>query len=307
MLDHQHSQTLQSVVMAWLDQLAIQQHSELTIQAYHRDVMVFLNYCQQQHWALDQIQSSDLRQYISHCVEHKQWSNPSIQRSLSAIRQFMQHLQQGTWQHNSQFKDFKIKRDPRPLPGLLSADNLKQLLDQPAPQSAKQQWLWCRDKAILELLYSSGLRLSELVNLSLAALDWAQHLIRVTGKGNKTRIVPFGQKAAVALQQWLVLRQQVDLAHDYVFISQSGRQIGDRQVQNRIKLQAQRAGLSADLHPHLLRHCFASHLLSASSDLRVVQEMLGHSNLNTTQIYTHLDFEHLAAVYDQAHPRAKQK
>ncbi|KAA8735051.1 tyrosine recombinase XerC [Acinetobacter qingfengensis] len=300
-------QSLQNAVSNWLDHLAIQQHSDHTLAAYHRDVMAFLNYCQTQNILINKIQLSDLRQYLSYCVEQKHWSNQSIQRALSAIRQFMQWLQQQQkFSEDAKFKDFKIKREPRALPGMLSPENIQQLLDQPAPENESENWLWIRDKAMLELLYSSGLRLSELVKLKLLNIDWTEKMLRITGKGNKTRIVPFGQKAYSALRIWMDYRLQKNISHDYVFIARSGQQISDRQVQNRIKQQAKRAGLSADLHPHLLRHCFASHLLSASGDLRAVQEMLGHSNLNTTQIYTHLDFDHLAQVYDQAHPRAKK-
>ncbi|MFU8927712.1 site-specific tyrosine recombinase/integron integrase [Acinetobacter puyangensis] len=290
----------------WLDQLAIQQHSQHTIAAYHRDLVAFLSYCEQQNLQPQQLQISDLRQYMGYCIEQKQWSNQSVQRALSAIRQFMQWLQQHGTQVDANFKDFNIKRQPRPLPGMLSPETLNQLLDQAAPQSDNDQWLWARDKAMLELLYSSGLRLNELVNLKLSDIDWSQHLVRVKGKGNKTRIIPFGQKAEQALRHWLGMRITKILDHDFIFISRAGQKISDRQVQNRIKQQAKRAGLSADLHPHLLRHCFASHLLSNSGELRTVQEMLGHSNLTTTQVYTHLDFDHLAKIYDQAHPRAKK-
>ena len=297
---------LDEYLLQWLDVLAIQQLSEHTIEAYHRDVSNFIEYCEQQQLSVQAIQISDLRQYMSMCIEQKQWSNQTMQRVLSAIRGFMQWLQHQGIHDNARFKDFGIKRDPRPLPGMLSPETIQQLLDQPAPESQSDQWLWLRDKAMLELLYSSGLRLTELTTLSLGAIDWQQQVIRVTGKGNKTRIVPFGQKAATSLQQWLAARLQKNVDHSYIFIARSGQAISQRQVQKRIKIQAQRAGLSADLHPHLLRHCFASHLLSASGDLRAVQEMLGHSNLNTTQIYTHLDFAHLANIYDKAHPRAKK-
>ncbi len=300
------SKRIQDLLLNWLDQLTIQQHSQHTIEAYHRDVATFLEYCQTHKLDPQQLHISDLRQYMSYCVEYKQWSNSTIQRVLSSIRQFMQWLQQQDGLEHSQFKDFKIKRQPRPLPGMLSPDNIKQLLDQSMPESEKEQWLWYRDKAMFELLYSSGLRLSELVDVQLQDFDWSQKLVRVTGKGNKTRVVPFGQKAEQALKQWMGLRMQKPLQHNYMFISRRGDQISDRQVQNRIKVQARRAGLSADIYPHLLRHCFASHMLSASGELRAVQEMLGHSDLSTTQVYTHLDFDHLAKVYDSAHPRAKK-
>lgn len=297
---------LQDYVLEWLDELAIQQLSQHTIEAYHRDVSAFLDYCDEQELTAQNIEISDLRQYMTFCVEQKNWSNQTMQRALSAIRHFMQWLQHKGIHNNARFKDFNIKREPRPLPGMLSPETIQQLLEQPLPESKNDQWLWCRDKAMLELLYSSGLRLNELVTLQLNAIDWSQNLVRVTGKGNKTRIIPFGEKAEVALKTWLTARLIKKPDHDTMFIARSGLPISARQVQKRIKIQALRAGLSADLHPHLLRHCFASHLLSASGNLRAIQEMLGHSNLNTTQIYTHLDFNHLASIYDKTHPRAKK-
>ena len=169
--------------------------------------------------------------------------------------------------------------------------------------------MWLRDKALIELLYSSGLRLAELQGLSIRDIDFNRQLLRVIGKGNKTRIVPFGGKARESLIEWLKVYRiwQGDFKADSpVFITQRGNVITPRQIENRVKLQAQRAGVNVDLHPHLLRHCFASHMLSNSGDLRAVQEMLGHSNLTTTQIYTHIDFDHLAQVYDRAHPRASK-
>jgi integrase/recombinase XerC len=182
-------------------------------------------------------------------------------------------------------------------------------LDQPAPEKPLDQQLWLRDKAMLELLYSSGLRLAELQSLTIKDIDFNRQLLRITGKGNKTRIVPFGQQAKQSLIEWLKIYRiwQGNLSADFaVFISQKGGVLTPRQIENRVKLQAQRAAVNVDLHPHLLRHCFASHMLSASGDLRSVQEMLGHSNLSTTQIYTHVDFDQLAKVYDQAHPRAQK-
>ena len=290
-------------LLQWLDELTIAQHSPHTIAAYHHDVSLFLQYCEQQRIVLKTLQVADLRSYMTFCVEHKGWENSTLQRALSSIRQFMQ------WYSRQQLvidpvKDFQIKRTPRRLPGMLSVADITQLLNQPSPDKPQEQWLWQRDKAMLELLYSSGLRLSELVNLQLLDLDLHQQLVRVTGKGNKTRIVPIGSQAILALRQWLTVRGSQ--SHNSVFVSQHGQPISPRQVQNRIKLQAQRADLSADIHPHLLRHCFATHVLSNSGELRAVQDMLGHSSLSSTQVYTHLDFDRLNAAYDQAHPRAKK-
>ncbi len=170
--------------------------------------------------------------------------------------------------------------------------------------------MWYRDKALLELLYASGLRLAEVQGLRIKDIDFNRQLLRITGKGNKTRVVPFGSKAKDAVMKWLSIYPlwNGDFVPDaQVFITQKGNPLGVRQIENRVKFQAQRAGVNIDLHPHLLRHCFASHMLSNSGDLRAVQEMLGHSNLSTTQIYTHVDFDRLAQVYDQTHPRAQQK
>ena len=192
---------------------------------------------------------------------------------------------------------------------MVDIETVHQILDQAPPNKPIEQQLWFRDKAILELLYSSGLRLAELQGLMIKDIDFNRQLLRITGKGNKTRIVPFGQKAKDSLIEWLKIYRiwqgefNLDSA---VFISQRGNRLTPRQIENRVKLQAQRAGVNVDLHPHLLRHCFASHMLSASGDLRSVQEMLGHSNLSTTQIYTHVDFDQLARVYDQTHPRAQK-
>jgi integrase/recombinase XerC len=163
---------------------------------------------------------------------------------------------------------------------------------------------------MLELLYSSGLRLAELQSLRIKDIDFNRQLLRITGKGNKTRIVPFGSKAKDSVMAWLQVYPLWNgdfVPEANVFITQKGNPLGARQIENRVKFQAQRAGVNVDLHPHLLRHCFASHMLSNSRDLRAVQEMLGHSNLTTTQIYTHVDFDHLAQIYDQAHPRAQHK
>jgi integrase/recombinase XerC len=294
----------------WLQQRQIQQQSKHTLLAYARDVEDFLDFCQAKQLSLNDIEPSDLREYIADKVERQQLSSNSIQRLLSAIRQFMQWAEQQQHIDVNTAKDFQIKRQPRALPGMLDIETIQQILDQPAPSSPKQQQLWIRDKAILELLYSSGLRLAEVQGLRFKDIDFARLLLRIVGKGNKTRIVPFGSKAKDSVLAWLSVYQlwQPSLSPDAaVFISQHGAALGPRQIENRVKYQAQRAGVNVDLHPHLLRHCFASHLLSNSGDLRAVQEMLGHSNLTTTQIYTHVDFDRLAQVYDQAHPRAAKK
>jgi integrase/recombinase XerC len=189
------------------------------------------------------------------------------------------------------------------LPDTLTADQAVRLvsLEARGPLAA-------RDRALLELLYSSGLRLSELVNLNIPELDLSAGSVRVTGKGRKVRDVPVGAKARAALRDWLAVRKEFARTEEAaVFVARNGRRLGARAVQLRLQQWAKRQGMEVPVHPHMLRHSFASHMLESSGDLRAVQEMLGHANISTTQIYTHLDFQHLAGVYDKAHPRARKK
>ena len=300
----------QQLLTMWLKEREIQNQSKHTLQAYARDVGDFLTFCQLRNLALDAIETADLREFVAEKVEQQQLSSSTLQRMLSAIRQFMKWAEQGQYLAFNPSDDFQLKRQSRPLPGMVDIETIQQILDQPAPEGEVAQQMWLRDKTMLELLYSSGLRLAELQSLRIKDVDFQRQLLRITGKGNKTRVVPFGSKAKDCLMQWLQLYPQWhgDFVPDaHVFITQKGNPLGARQIENRVKLQAQRAGVNIDLHPHLLRHCFASHMLSNSGDLRAVQEMLGHSNLSTTQIYTHVDFDHLAQIYDQAHPRAQNK
>ncbi|MFO8153716.1 tyrosine-type recombinase/integrase, partial [Thioalkalivibrio sp.] len=194
-------------------------------------------------------------------------------------------------------------RPRRPLPRALDVDQASSAMLQPSERTLDR-----RDRAMLELLYSSGLRLSELTGLDLGHLDLAGGLVRVLGKGRRERTVPVGRMAGAALRDWLAVRPEwAGAAEPALFVSRRGRRLGNRAVQRRLALAGQRAGLGERLHPHRLRHAFASHLLESSGDLRAVQELLGHADLATTQIYTHLDFQHLAQVYDGAHPRARRK
>ncbi len=299
-----------ALLAMWLKEREIQNQSAHTLRAYERDVSDFILFCGKRNLPLSDLETSDLREYLAYKVERHQLSSSSLQRMLSAIRQFMKWAEHSEYMRFNPADNFQLKRQSRPLPGLVDIETVNQILDQPAPETEAQQQMWLRDKAILELLYSSGLRLAEVQSLRIKDVDFNRQLLRITGKGNKTRIVPFGAKAKEAVMNWL---QVYPLWHgDFVpeanvFITQKGNPLGARQIENRVKFQAQRAGVNVDLHPHLLRHCFASHMLSNSGDLRAVQEMLGHSNLTTTQIYTHVDFDHLAKVYDQAHPRAAKK
>ena len=200
------------------------------------------------------------------------------------------------------FDDVRAPKAEKRLPKTLSVDQITNLVEIDISNPISY-----RDKAVLELFYSSGLRLAELCRLDLNDLSLDQQLIRVTGKGNKTRELPIGRHALKALQEWILVRNSFPLK-DYqaVFVSQHGNRINPRTIQQRVKYWAVKQGIEISVSPHMLRHSFASHLLESSGELRSVQELLGHSNISTTQIYTHLDFQHLAQVYDDAHPRAKK-
>ena len=227
----------------------------------------------------------------------------SLQRNLSAIRAFFRYLQAaGEVEHNPA-EGIRAPKAPRNLPRVLDVDQARQLLATDAEDP-----LTARDQAMFELFYSSGLRLSELTGLNTEAVDFNDRLVTVTGKGGKMRAVPVGQYALGALREWLKIRPAlVGPGEAALFVSRRGGRISGRNVQQRLRAWALRQGLAHPVHPHMLRHSFASHLLESSGDLRAVQELLGHADIAATQVYTHLDFQHLARVYDQAHPRARQK
>jgi len=227
----------------------------------------------------------------------------SVQRRLSAVRGFFNYLVRERIVASNPAVDIRAPKAARRLPGTLDVDQLNQLLDIP-PDDA----LAVRDKAIMELFYSSGLRLDELVGLDIGHLDLADRTVRVLGKGRKTRVVPVGRKAVDALRAWLRERATIaDVEDSSLFVGRNGSRLKHRAVQLRIAYWARRKGLPSHVHPHLFRHSFATHLLESSKDLRGVQELLGHADISTTQIYTHLDFAHLARTYDASHPRAKRK
>jgi integrase/recombinase XerC len=227
----------------------------------------------------------------------------SVQRRLSAVRGFFNYLLRERAVTSNPALDVRAPKAARRLPGTLDVDQINQLLEIP-PEDA----LAVRDKAIMELFYSSGLRLDELVLLDVSQLDLADRTVRVLGKGRKQRIVPVGRKAADALRSWLKERAGLAAPEEHaVFVGRNGDRLKHRAVQRRIAYWARRRGLPAHVHPHLFRHSFATHLLESSKDLRGVQELLGHADISTTQIYTHLDFAHLARTYDASHPRAKRK
>jgi len=243
-----------------------------------------------------------LRAHIS-ALHHKGLSGRSIQRALSAVRSFYRFLLRAKRVAHNPAVGVPAPKSPRRLPQTLTADEAVRLVTIVAdgPRAA-------RDRAMLELFYSSGLRLAELTALDLGDVDLAGGEVRVSGKGGKTRIVPVGRAAVQALRGWLGVRLAwVAPSEPAIFVTERGRRLSGRAVQLRLKHWAARQGLAQPVHPHILRHSFASHLLESSSDLRAVQELLGHANLSTTQIYTHLDFQHLAKVYDAAHPRARKR
>jgi integrase/recombinase XerC len=288
---------------AYLEQLRSErQVSAHTLSAYRSDLHKVLAFClseQLSDWrALD---TPRLRRLIGR-LHQQGLGAKSLGRLLSAVRGLYRYLHsRGHCQHDPA-SGLAPPKGQRLLPKTLDADRAKQLLD--APQ--EDDFLSHRDQALLELCYSCGLRLAELVNLNIQQLDLADGLVEVCGKGNKTRVLPVGGKAREALAQWLPLRALANPADGAVFISQQGRRLGPRAIQLRMR-QAGVRELGQNLHPHMLRHSFASHLLESSQDLRAVQELLGHADIATTQIYTHLDFQHLANVYDGAHPRAKRR
>jgi integrase/recombinase XerC len=278
------------------------QVSPHTLLAYRRDLDKVLAFCQKQqlpNWAALDIQS--LRGLIARLHQQGQ-SSRSLARLLSAVRGLYQYLNREGLCNHDPANGLSPPKGERRLPKTLDADRALQLLE----GGVEDDFLARRDQAILELFYSSGLRLSELTALDCEQLDLADGLVQVLGKGSKTRVLPVGSKAREALTEWLKLRLLANPLDDAVFISQQGRRLGPRAIQVRVKAAGERE-LGQNLHPHMLRHSFASHLLESSQDLRAVQELLGHADIATTQIYTHLDFQHLATVYDSAHPRAKRK
>ena len=277
--------------------------SALTLKAYQRDLDQLLRFLDAEEIDQpEQITQHHIRAFIAQ--RHRQGlGGKSLQRLLSAMRSLFKWLmREGLAEHNPA-TPVRAPKSPRHLPATVDADTIGQLLDIPCYTP-----LAIRDKAIMELFYSSGLRLSELAGLRWEQLDLASGMVTVTGKGNRSRMVPVGRFAAEALLEWRKARVQfAPFEEPHVFVSQRGNPIAVRTIQNRIRYWARRQGMPQNIYPHLLRHSFASHMLESSGDLRAVQELLGHADISTTQIYTHLDFQHLAKVYDKAHPRAKKK
>ncbi|MHB9020769.1 MAG: tyrosine-type recombinase/integrase [Halothiobacillus sp.] len=245
-----------------------------------------------------------LRGYLAHCRETG-LGNRSIARKSSAIRWLLRYWQRQHISCPANPEALKPPKASKKLPDAPAIETINQLLDQPLPEDI----LLLRDRCMFELLYSSGLRVAELVNLDVTDLDRSEGIARVTGKRNKTRLVPVGSRALNRIDEWLPLRQSMlrGFTEPALFINRLGARLTTRSVQYRLTRLSQHTALGQALHPHQLRHAFATHVLESSGDLRAVQEMLGHESLATTQIYTHLDFQRLAQVYETAHPRAQRK
>ncbi len=285
----------------FLDHLAVERRMAAnTLAAYRRDLEALAHWCEAQGREIEALDGEDLRAFIAH--GHRGGLSPkSLQRRLSACRGLYGWLLKHGRIAANPVPGVRAPKAARKLPQVLDVDEAVQLVELPTDAP-----LGLRDRAMLELFYSSGLRLSELCNLRWRDLDLSEGLVQVLGKGGKARIVPVGSHACRALAEWRSASGGQDAMP--VFPGRGGdKPISTRAVQLRLRQLAQRQGVFKRVHPHLLRHSFATHVLESSGDLRGVQELLGHADIATTQIYTHLDFQHLARVYDGAHPRARRK
>lgn len=282
----------------------VRQLSPLTVKSYLGDLQRLAAFCEREQL----IQPADIDGFhIRHCLGQLRQhglTGKSTQRWLSALRTFFKYCHRQGWVKVSPITGIQAPKANKRLPKTLDTDQAAQFVE-----VSGDDFLSLRDRAMLELMYSSGLRLAEVVSLNQGDLDLPGGKLRVTGKGSKVREVPVGRHAVKALRAWLPqrpLQTPVD-NNAAVFVSQQGRRLTPRAVQKRFQQLSVKQGLMQPVNPHMLRHSFASHLLESSSDLRAVQELLGHADIATTQVYTHLDFQHLAKVYDKAHPRAQRK
>ena len=295
---------MQQRVVQFLRYLQQQRHySPYTLSGYGLDLKRFGEYLV----ALDvlrweSINSRDIRSYLA--LRHRSGlSGRSLQREISSLRSFYRFLLKQQCISHNPLEGVQAPKSERRLPGVLDVDQIERLF-----ATKPDTPLDIRDYAIMELTYSSGLRLAEVVSLNVVDIDLTEGQVRVTGKGRKTRMVPVGRMACRAIRDWLVARlDQIAESEQALFVSKQGKRMSPRAVQKRMQVWSRKQGLDQRLHPHMLRHSFATHLLESSGDLRAVQELLGHADISTTQVYTHLDFQHLAQVYDQAHPRARKK
>ena len=296
--------TFSAFVSAYLDGMRqTQRRSEKTIEAYSRDLKQVVQFLGEEI-ELTAIDPLSIIGWVR-ALSSQRITGRSISRKLSALRGLLQEAVNQRLIQANPAADIRAPKTGKHLPNVLSPDAMQRLLDSPINPNDPES---IRDQAMYELLYSSGLRLAEVLGLTLKDVRGIPEELRVLGKGHKERIVPVGNKARGALTAWLKARADWDKGlSDSVFITKKGIAVSPRTVQRRLDSRAQAAGLDQHVHPHALRHSAATHLLESSGDLRAIQEFLGHQSLSTTQIYTHLDFQHLAEVYDNAHPRAKTK
>lgn len=274
-----------------------------TLTNYSRDLDALQAYMDEAHlerWS--DVTSQDMRQFAAR-LHRKGLSGRSIQRALSAVRAFYKFLAREQRVEHNPALGVQAPKSPRKLPQTLDVEQMDGLLEIPVTDAVS-----ARDKAMMELIYSSGLRVSELVSVNISDIDFQDASLVVIGKGQKSRMLPVGSKALQAIDRWLSFRGQLaTLGEEGLFVSSRGNRISVRTVEQRMRYWGKRLGVTGQVYPHRLRHSFASHVLESSGDLRAVQELLGHSDISTTQIYTHLDFQHLMDVYEQAHPRARKK
>jgi len=294
------NQTYLDGYLAWLRNE--KQYSALTVENYARDLRHLFELAA--GTPLSHLKIHHIRRFIAQ-LHSKGLGGRSLARMLSAWRGFFTYLMRDHGLADNPCVGLRAPKSPKNLPQALSPDEAVRMVDLPADTPEAM-----RDKAMFELFYSSGLRLAELVSLDLEPMRADLHAgeVRVTGKGSKTRIVPLGTFAGAALQVWLAARDQLAKPGETaLFVGRRGCRISPRVVQLRMKQWGIKQGITSNVHPHLLRHSFATHVLQSSGDLRAVQEMLGHASISTTQVYTHLDFQYLSKIYDAAHPRAKKK
>ncbi len=299
---------MQADPRAWLtrflDHLRTERRlSPRTLDAYRRDLEALLAFCAAHNLAQwPDLDAHHVRAFVA--ARHRAGlSGRSLQRSLSAVRALYRYLLREGHAERDPAADVRAPRGTRRLPTTLDVEQVGRLVTFPGDTPLDR-----RDRALFELCYSSGLRLAELVALDLGDLDLRDATVRVTGKGAKSRVVPVGRLALAALGDWLAVRGELAAADQRaLFVGRGGRRLAPRSIQTRLRARAVAQGLDRAVHPHMLRHSFASHLLESSGDLRAVQELLGHADIATTQVYTHLDYQHLAKVYDRAHPRARRR
>lgn len=279
------------------------QYSEHTVSNYKRQIVDFLEYVHDKISSWPQVTSQDIRLWMAH--HHRNGASPStISLKLSSLRGFLDYLVAQKIIKTNPAIGLRGPKKPKRLPKNIDVDSLNHFID----SLPEDEPIEIRDKAMIELLYSAGIRLSELSSMDLDSVNFSDQSLRVLGKGRKVREVPFGNAAEKLLKKWIKNRVAFvkDTSEQALFLSSRGQRLGNRSIQQRLNYWGKRQGLTDVLHPHKLRHSCATHVLESSSDLRAVQELLGHASIATTQIYTHLDFQHLAKTYDAAHPRARK-